>query len=72
MKNRYQKFVLEAEDGITFDVSEGTSGELIIRALNITTANVHFTNYANPPIPEGYKHVCGEWNNRFVIERSSD
>lgn len=30
------------------------------------------TNYANPPIPEGYKHVCGEWNNGFVIERCSD
>lgn len=29
-------------------------------------------NYANPPIPEGYKHVCGEWNNGFVIERCSD
>ena len=69
---RYEKFVLEAEKGITFEVSEGTSGELIIRALNIATANVYSTNYANPPIPEGYKHVCGEWNNGFVIERCSD
>ena len=32
---RYEKFVLEAEKGITFEVSEGTSGELIIRALKI-------------------------------------
>ena len=32
---RYEKFVLEAEKGITFEVLEGTSGELIIRALNI-------------------------------------
>ena len=62
---RYEKFVLEAEKGITFEVSEGTSGELIIRALNIATANVYSTNYVNPPIPEGYKHVCGEWNNGF-------
>ena len=69
---RYKKFVLEAEKGINFEVSEGTSGELIIRALNIATANVYSTNYANPPIPEGYKHVCGEWNNGFVIERCSD
>lgn len=68
---RYEKFVLEAEKGITFEVSEGTSGELIIRALNIATANV-YTNYVNPPIPEGYKHVCGEWNNGFVIVRCSD
>lgn len=69
---RYEKFVLEAGKGITFEVSEGTSGELIIRALNIATANVYSTNYVNPPIPEGYKHVCGEWNNGFVIERCSD
>ena len=69
---RYEKFVLEAEKGITFEVSEETSGELIIRALNIATANVCSTNYMNPPIPEGYKHVCGEWNNGFVIERCSD
>ena len=65
---RYEKFVLEAEKGISFEVSEGTSGELIIRA----TDNVYSTNYVNPPIPEGYKHVCGEWNNGFVIERCSD
>ena len=69
---RYKKFVLEAEKSINFEVSEGTSGELIIRALNIATANVYSTNYVNPPIPEGYKHVCGEWNNGFVIERCSD
>ena len=70
---RYEKFVLEAEKGITFEVSEGTSGELIIRALNITKAvDVLSENYANPPILEGYKHICGEWNNGFVIERSSD
>ncbi|MCI8384735.1 MAG: hypothetical protein HFJ33_07815 [Clostridia bacterium] len=23
-------------------------------------------------IPEGYNHICGEWNNGFVIERCSD
>lgn len=39
---RYKKFVLEAEKGIIFEVSEGTSGELIIRALNIETTNVGF------------------------------
>lgn len=69
---RYGKLLLEAEKGITFEVSEGTSGELIIRALNIATANVYSENYVNPPVPNGYKHVCGGWNNGFVIERSSD
>lgn len=67
---RYEKIVLEAEKGINFEVSEETSGELIIRALK--TANVCSANYENPPIPRGYKHICGEWNNGFVIERRSD
>lgn len=29
-------------------------------------------NYKNPPIPKGYKHICGEWNNGFVIKRETD
>lgn len=28
--------------------------------------------YENPPILDGYKHVEGEWNNGFVIERITD
>lgn len=69
---RYKKFVLEAEKGVTFETSEGTNGELIIRALNVAIANVYSGDYVNPVIPEGYKYVCGEWNNGFVIERASD
>lgn len=64
---RYEKFVLEAEKGITFEVSEETRGELIIRATNVCSKN-----YANPPIPKGYRHILGEWNNGFTIERDSD
>ena len=64
---RYEKFVLEAEKGITFKVSEGTRGKLIIRATNVCSKN-----YANPPIPKGYRHILGEWNNGFTIERDSD
>lgn len=33
--------MLEAEKCITFEVSDGTSGELIIKALNIAAANVY-------------------------------
>ena len=50
---------------------KGTSGELTSRALNIAKANVYSENYVNPPITEGYKHICGEWNSGFVIERCS-
>ena len=39
---------------------------------NSAKANVYSTNYVNPPILEGYKHICGKWNNGFVIERCSD
>lgn len=29
-------------------------------------------NYMSPPVPAGYIHVCGEWNNGFMIERIQD
>ena len=69
---RVKKIVLEAENGITFKISEGTSGAITIKDMKNSTVNVYSTNYVNPPIPEGYKYVCGEWNNGFVIERCSD
>lgn len=87
MKNRYEKFVLEAEKGIVFDVSDGENGELIIRALMVdkpVTSDVvkkekrklqpvnASLNYQNPPIPNGFRHVCGEWSHGFVIERITD
>lgn len=56
MKNRYEE----------------TSVNLSNRDLNITTSNVYSENYVEPPIPEGYRYICGRWNNGFVIERCSD
>lgn len=87
MKNRYEKFVLEAEKGIAFDVSDGENGELIIKAMIVdkpVTSDVvkketrklqhdnSTLNYQNPPIPDGYRYVCGEWSHGFVIERIAD
>ena len=69
---RVKKIVLEAENGITFKISEGTSGAITIKDMKNSTVNVYSTNYVNPPIPEGYKYVCGKWNNGFAIERCSD
>lgn len=39
---RYEKIVLEAEKGITFEVLEEASGELIIKALHVASNNVIF------------------------------
>lgn len=36
---RYKKFVLEEEKGITFEVSERTSGDLVIMARNIVSSS---------------------------------
>ena len=85
MKDRYKKFVYEDERGTSIEVNaskgktlkvlEGADGELIIREMNDDKAKFIpkiYLNYANPPILDGYKHVCGEWNNGFVIERISD
>lgn len=72
MENRYDKFVLEEEKGINIESSEITRRKESIRTMHIDKANAYSENYANPPILEGYKHICGEWNNGFVIERYSD
>ena len=67
MKKR-NLIVLKADLGITFNCINGPDGELIIRASNIN----NLENYKNPPIPEGYKHFEGSWDNGFVIKRKSD
>ena len=73
MKYRYESFRLEADKDIVFEIVEGEGRELVIRAKNrLLSVNVYSQDYINPPVPEGYTHVCGEWNNGFVIERSAD
>lgn len=69
---RCEKFVLEAQKGITFEVSDGANEKQDNKALNSESSNENFENYKNPPIPSWYKHICGEWNTGFVIERSYD
>ena len=64
---RSKKIVLEAPEGYTFGVSEEDSGELKIKLIP-TVAIENSGNYTNPPIPEGWEHVEGEWNNGFVIQ----
>lgn len=59
-------FEIDIERCRTLEFSEGTNGELICIARRYSK------DYVNPLIPKGYKHVCGEWNNGFVIKRSSD
>ncbi len=68
---RSKKIILEAEKGITFQVSEQTNG-IVIKAVNSSKLNDYSSNYVNPIILKGYKHICGEWYNGFVIERCTD
>jgi len=60
---RSKKIVLEAPEGYNFDVSSSEGG-----CLRITLIPTVAGNYTNPPIPEGWEHVEGEWNNGFVIQ----
>ncbi len=62
---RSKKIVLEAPNGYTFGVSEEDSGELKIKLIPTTACS---RNYVQPPIPKGWEHVEGEWNNGFVIQ----
>ena len=39
-----------------------------MRRCKVLEAKNKKTNYKNPPIPRGFEHVCGEWNNGFVVE----
>lgn len=72
MKNRYKNFVTETTEEITSKVSEEKSNDLITSVPSITVPNIYSKKYVTPPIPEGYKHIIGTWNNGFVIERISD
>lgn len=73
MKDFYNKFRFEADEGIVFEVSEGGDRELVIRAFNrVVIANVYSEQYVTPPIPQGFRHVGGEWNNGFIIQREAD
>ena len=77
MKNQYQKVVYLDEKGRTFEfkapkgmrleVVEESHDKLFIQVIDMTKLN-----YANPPIPEGWEYVSGEWNKGLVIERESD
>ncbi len=78
---RYKKLCLEAEQGIAFEVEEGRNQELIIKSKFIYDdykEDYYFKKYVQdakyqiPPIPEGYKHICGDVYNGYVIERCSD
>ena len=65
----YQKledFDIETSEDVELEVSE-FGDELTIRVINLASKS-----FTIPPIPEGYKHITGKWNNGFVIERVSD
>ena len=69
---RYKKYIIKAAEGCDFDISKDKNGDLVITIINKDETNAYSKKYANPPIPKGYKHILGEWNKGYVIERCSD
>lgn len=83
MKSRYGKLILEAGEGINFSVEEVENQTLIIKAMMKkenekesesvrTNSKNALANYMNPPIPDGFYHLEGNWDTGFVIVRKYD
>ena len=66
---RTKKIVLEAPKGYHFVVSQEDCSGLKIRLIP-TVATEYSGNYTDPPIPEGWEYVEGDWNNGFTIQDS--
>lgn len=64
MKNRYSRIVLKQTGQQDLDVIRGKNNELIINVRSSKN-----DRFKKPPIPKGYRYVCGKWNDGFVIER---
>ncbi len=60
----------ESEYNVNLPESD-ESKHLCEKSENVKT-KVGTKNYEKPPIPDGYKYVCGKWYNGFVMERCSD
>jgi len=71
MRERYDKIVLEAGKGVTFEVIS-KDNKLKIKALTIATPSHYSADYIHPPIPSGYKHIGGDWWHGYAIKRISD
>lgn len=67
MKNRYENIVLEAEEGITFEVSKGTSGKLIIRALRATDAYSNLPTVSAGEYAEDLSVYTDKHGNKAVV-----
>ena len=67
MKNRYSRIVLKQTGQQDLDVIRGKNNELIINVRSSKN-----DRFKTPPIPKGYRYVCGKWNDGFVIERKID
>lgn len=66
MSNRSKENVLEEKGGINFTTESGIRGMLKIHGEDRVRV------YQNPPVPKGYKYLCGEKYKGWTIERISD
>jgi len=70
MKNRQKNMPIFQNGIIIWRLVE--TNELLNCNMFGENVLVYYNSYANPPIPEGYRHVHGEWNTGFVIEKETD
>lgn len=68
----YGKEVLQVERRAKADETRIIDITPIIKERKMGQVNLYSKNYINPPIPEGYVHICGEWNHGFVIQKLLD
>lgn len=75
MDKRFERIILDADDGIIFEFDESQEEKILtIKAVKDLSNSERHVNrlYMNPKIPEGYRYLEGKWDDGFVIERISD
>lgn len=67
LKAPISEVAMKGEEGIIYLVKY-KNGKLDLFAFDSKVLLKYTGDYQNPVIPEGFKYICGEWYNGFVIE----
>ena len=71
-EQRYEECLNEIKERLklSFEILEDEA-KIKVKELDMEI-NLYSQNYTNPPVPKGYKHIEGEWDTGWVIEREFD